>query len=318
MLESIVAGILSKYLGDFIVGLESENLSLNISGGHVVLENLQIKKECLAELELPITVKEGFLGKFSLEIPWSSLGSKPAVAVIEKVYLLIGPTNPSDYNINLVKKKHLETKKRKLQVNELLTSDPTKEEKKPIIEGEEKLSYTQKLIRTVVDNFQIFVKKIHIRYEDDISNPGRKFAIGATIENFQAESCDENWQSKFLKSESRKFVYKIASLRNFAVYWSPDCEFLSYKNIQQLGKQMEKLIYENGKRVDIQKDYILHPINGDLKIQLNQKEGDFNVPKLVADLMFDQVIGRLKEKQWQDLIYMGNYFTYYIRGIKVC
>lgn len=155
MLESIVAGILSKFLGDYIVGLESENLNLNISGGHVTLENLQIKKECLAELELPLQVKEGFLGKFSLEIPWSSLGSKPAIAVIERVFILIGPSKPSEYNKELVKRKTEETKRRKLQINELLASDPTKEDKKPVVEGNEKLSYTQKLIRTVVDNFQV-------------------------------------------------------------------------------------------------------------------------------------------------------------------
>ena len=317
MLEGIVAGILSKYLGDFIVGLEGENLSLNISGGHVVLENLQFKKECLAELELPITVKEGFLGKFSLEIPWSSLGSKPAVAVIDRVFLLVGPTQPADYDNKLVKKKHLETKRRKLQVNELLASDPTKEDKQPIIEGEEHLSYTQKLVRTVIDNFQIFVKKVHFRYEDDISHTGKKFALGFTLENFKAESCDENWKSKFLKSEGRKFVHKLASVKNFMFYWSSDCQFLQYNNINQLGKLMENLIYEEGKNSPLVNDYILHPINGTLKIQLNQKDADFSIPKLIADLGFDQVIIQLKERQWKDILYMGNYFTYYVRGIKV-
>ena len=59
MLEGIVSTILSTYLGDYVVGLEKQNLSLNIFGGHVVLENLQLKKEALADLQLPITIKEG-------------------------------------------------------------------------------------------------------------------------------------------------------------------------------------------------------------------------------------------------------------------
>lgn len=319
MLEGIVASILSRYLGDFIIGLEGENLSFNISGGHVVLENLQFKKECLAELELPITVKEGFLGKFSLEIPWSSMGSKPAVVIIDKVFLLVGPTKPSDYDSKLVKRKHNETKRRKLQVNELLSGDPTKETKKQQteVEEEEKQTYTQLLIKTVIDNLQVFVKKIHFRYEDDISNPNRKFAIGFTLENFRAESCDENWKAKFLKSEGRNFIHKIATVKNFMCYWSPDCNFLSYNNISQLGKLMENLIYEEGKASSLENDFLIYPINGSLKLLLNQSANDFSIPKIIADLAFEQVVVQLKQKQLRDLIYMGNYFSYYSRGIKV-
>ncbi len=61
MFESIIASILSSYLGDYIEGLERENLALSVFSGNVVLENLQLKKEALADLQLPITIKEGLL-----------------------------------------------------------------------------------------------------------------------------------------------------------------------------------------------------------------------------------------------------------------
>ena len=59
MFESIIAGILSRFLGDYVEGLEAENLSLSIVGGNVVLENLRLKKEALADLEVPLVVKDG-------------------------------------------------------------------------------------------------------------------------------------------------------------------------------------------------------------------------------------------------------------------
>jgi VPS13-like, N-terminal len=51
--------VLSKYLGAYVNGLQRENLQFSLSHGNVVLENLELKKEALDELDLPITVKEG-------------------------------------------------------------------------------------------------------------------------------------------------------------------------------------------------------------------------------------------------------------------
>jgi hypothetical protein len=59
MLEGVVASILSRYLGKYIDGLQKENINVSIGEGDLVLENLQLKKDALDELELPITVRSG-------------------------------------------------------------------------------------------------------------------------------------------------------------------------------------------------------------------------------------------------------------------
>jgi hypothetical protein len=123
MLEGIIATVLSRYLGDYIEGLERENLSLGISSGHVKLENLRLKKEALADLELPLEIKEGVLGSLALEIPWSEIYSKPSIARIDRLFVVCGPSKPSEYDPALVARKTLETKKRQLQLAELLASE---------------------------------------------------------------------------------------------------------------------------------------------------------------------------------------------------
>jgi vacuolar protein sorting-associated protein 13A/C len=91
LLERLASKILTTYLGEYVEGLDADNLSLNLSKGDVVLSNLRFKKSALQDIELPIVVKEGLLGKISLQIPWSSLGSKPAIVKLEKIFLLLGP-----------------------------------------------------------------------------------------------------------------------------------------------------------------------------------------------------------------------------------
>lgn len=111
VLESVVSALLSKYLGDYVDGLSTENLSLGIFSGEVVLENLALKRSALAGLHLPVTVKAGYLGarhsrsvrwrhslyvhtgKLTLKIPWKNLGTQPTIITVDKLFLIAVP-NP--------------------------------------------------------------------------------------------------------------------------------------------------------------------------------------------------------------------------------
>ena len=59
MLESLASTVLTRYLGEYVDGLQPENLKLHLGTGNVVLENLELKREALDRLELPINVKKG-------------------------------------------------------------------------------------------------------------------------------------------------------------------------------------------------------------------------------------------------------------------
>jgi vacuolar protein sorting-associated protein 13A/C len=64
VLESLAASLLEKYLGQYVSGFQKDNLKFSLSSGNAVLENLELKKEALDDLELPITVKAGKGVKF--------------------------------------------------------------------------------------------------------------------------------------------------------------------------------------------------------------------------------------------------------------
>lgn len=57
----------------------------------MVLENLEINPDALAEFNVPLAVKKGLLGRLQLSIPWRNLKTNPVIVKLIDVYLLIEP-----------------------------------------------------------------------------------------------------------------------------------------------------------------------------------------------------------------------------------
>lgn len=68
MFEAQVLGLLQRYLGKYVYGLDAESLRISVWRGDVELSNLRLKAEALDELNLPITVKSGLLGRLRLKV----------------------------------------------------------------------------------------------------------------------------------------------------------------------------------------------------------------------------------------------------------
>lgn len=68
MFEAQVLGLLQRYLGKYVYGLDAESLRISVWRGDVELSNLRLKPEALDELNLPITVKSGLLGRLRLKV----------------------------------------------------------------------------------------------------------------------------------------------------------------------------------------------------------------------------------------------------------
>ena len=68
MFEAQLAFYLNKYLGSYVYGVDPQSLKVSVFQGDVVLENLQLKPEALADLNLPVVVKAGLLGSLKLKV----------------------------------------------------------------------------------------------------------------------------------------------------------------------------------------------------------------------------------------------------------
>uniref|UniRef100_A0A673UTW3 Vacuolar protein sorting 13 homolog A n=1 Tax=Suricata suricatta TaxID=37032 RepID=A0A673UTW3_SURSU len=67
--ESVVVDVLNRFLGDYVVNLDTSQLTLGIWGGAVALKNLEIKENALSQLDVPFKVKVGHIEKQRVEKP---------------------------------------------------------------------------------------------------------------------------------------------------------------------------------------------------------------------------------------------------------
>lgn len=67
----------------------------------VTLHNLQLRVEALEYLQLPVTIKEGCIGRLSLTLPLRALYSRPIVVSIHDLVLHVGPRSDEEWHPEL-------------------------------------------------------------------------------------------------------------------------------------------------------------------------------------------------------------------------
>lgn len=74
--------------------------------------------------------------------------------------------------------------------------------------SEESDGFLSQLTTKVIDNLQVSIKNIHLRFEDNVSDPGHPFAAGITLKELSAVSTDGQWNPTFI-SEMTNTIHKV-------------------------------------------------------------------------------------------------------------
>ncbi|PWW77256.1 DUF1162-domain-containing protein [Tuber magnatum] len=278
--------------------------------GDVRLRNLELKKEALDQMKLPLNVMEGHLGQLTLQIPWSNLKGKPVKVIIEDVYLLANPKADQEYDEEEEQRRKQAVKQEKLQNAELL-QDRHPEGMSPE-ELQKNQSFTNSLVTKILDNLQITVKNIHIRYEDSLSTPGHPFSLGFTLEEFSAISTNENWEPNFIQ-DNVSITHKLAKLGSLAIYWNTDSEhFGGHPNTHATMVKDFKGLIASETNIPFDHQFVLKPVSGTGHIEMN-KTDRADVPRMITRMIFDEIGFIIDEDQYRDALMMVDNFHFYLR-----
>ncbi|KAL2823903.1 hypothetical protein BDW59DRAFT_148182 [Aspergillus cavernicola] len=316
MLEGLVANLLNRFLGIYIKNFDATQLNIGIWSGDVKLRNLELRREALDQLHLPLNVVEGHVGELTLSIPWSNLRGKPVKVDIEDVFLLAAPKEDSDYDPEEEERRTQAIKMDKIESAEILrerNSEGMSQE-----EQRRNQSFTQSLVTAVIDNLQISIKNVHIRYEDSLASPGHPFAVGFTLKELSAVSTDSEWKPTFIQSTSGT-THKLAILGALSVYWNTDTKLFGTGRGSDVGAEAQGIDHaellerlRSGVDNGDSNQFILRPVSGRAGLELD-KSGEHDRPAVNARLLFDEIGFVLDDEQYRDGLMLIDLFHCFIR-----
>ncbi|XP_056135016.1 intermembrane lipid transfer protein VPS13C [Lampris incognitus] len=296
--ESLVSDLLNRFIGDYVENLDKSQLKIGIWGGNVVLENLKVKENALSELNVPFKVKAGQVGKLTLKIPWKNLYNDSVVATLDGLYLLVVPGATIKYDAAKEERYTQEAKQKELQrIEEALQMAARRE--KP--QDEKKDTFAEKLGTQVIKNLEVKITSIHIRYEDDLSDPQRPISMGVTLAELSLQTADENWRTCIL-NEAAKIIYKLGRLECLCAYWNVNSPIFYRGSWEDIVAKLKGGISNKDQELkDYQ--YIFKPIFASAKMCINPNaELELKSPKAILHLEVQNIAIEMTKPQYLTMV----------------
>ncbi|XP_059807841.1 intermembrane lipid transfer protein VPS13D [Hypanus sabinus] len=287
MLEGLAAWVLNTYIGKYVNNLNTDQLSIALMKGAVELENLPLKKDALKELDLPFEVKAGFIGKITLQIPFYRPHVEPWVISISRLHLIGAPIKQSDFDEEAERS---QDRKRKC---ELLNALEAKWKRDQQQKGESYwYSVTASIVTRIVENVEMNVRDVHLRFEDEITNPEHPFAFGVCIKSVSVQNAEDELVEKSIRKKRLK-------IEDFSIYWDMDCELLGDVSASELQDAMDHCLENRDHK------YILEPVCASALLKRNgTKEAlrSRSTPRVQCDVKLKTIPLKLSQMQYQQLM----------------
>ena len=248
--------------------------------GKVVLENLVLKRDAVSALDIPVVMVHGNIGTVNVTVPWSNLKTEPMLVEIRDVHVVCRPRADHAVDADAVKRMQQQRKLERLakheQMIESVASSGESEEENDAdtdsavaqdAAAAQQESFYSALLTKIIDNVQVSIDNVHLRYEDDQSRPESPFACGVVVQRLSAHSCDSNWLQAFVADHS-KLVRKRVSLQHCAVYWQSDAELFvdGHRTATQVGELLNACVQNTQQSPLSPRSFIVAPVQASLKV----------------------------------------------------
>lgn len=311
MAKSLLLTVLVDVLGNYVEGLTRENLKLGVWSGNVELSNLQLKASALDQLSLPVRVVRGLLSNLRVEVPWTALDSKPVEVFIDGVYLLAAPLDTSRMSAEEARKMVLSANQAKLKQVEDAIMLAVHAHKQTANSASQKASYVQQLVTRILDNLEVTVSNLHIRYEDSYADKQSTFSCGITLEQLALAATDENWNARFVRRDASpaaaQDARKLGKLQNCTVYWNAISESYADADHDSWMAFMRGVIYREAGPVDGLQFVLLPPNSLQVKIT-HREQCNENTPTIDMVLESTEIKLNVSKEQYKQAMLLVKSF----------
>ncbi|XP_073839094.1 vacuolar protein sorting 13D isoform X2 [Musca autumnalis] len=303
MLNELITWVLNTYLGKYLEDFNPAQLSIALMSGEVELENVPIRRDALRSFGIPVEALSGSIGRIKLQIPVRQFRTSPWSIVIERVYGVFVPKDISEWDNEKEKDAEYAYKIRVLDAKEAnwRVDHGCNTESYYSLSYSNWINYGTSLVTNILENLELKINDVHLRYEDSITIPHFHHAAGIRINSISAQSCDSNWLPGAKNPAIQKVLFKILELKDFQLYWDKlditnACSGLSSKEL--LDKMNEACKFE-------QHNFLTNPINATLKFKrerCKQALRNKNRPRISCDVTVNQVNLSLSDIQYTEIV----------------
>ncbi|XP_063246351.1 intermembrane lipid transfer protein VPS13B isoform X2 [Prinia subflava] len=301
MLESYVTPILMSYVNRYIKNLKPSDLQLSLWGGDVVLSKLELKLDVLEqELKLPFTFLSGHIHELRIHVPWTKLGSEPVVITINTMECILklkdgAQEDHESCGSSSTNRSTTESMKSAVKARRVQQSASPDPDLPP--------GYVQSLIRRVVNNVNIVINNLILKYvEDDI-------VLSVNITSAECYTVDEFWDRAFMDISATDLI--LRKMINFS-----DCTVcLDKRNASgKIEFYQEPLLYKCSFRTRLHFTYDnlnskmpsiikIHTLVESLKLSISDQQLPMfiRIMQLGIALYYGE-IGNFKDGESEDLI----------------
>lgn len=318
MLQAILERIVLKYFGEYLMDFNQKNISLAIWNGSLKIQGLKFKPCILSELNLPIKLQYSWIGTLEILVPWSKLSAHPVEIRIMDIFIIVSPVKRNFWQTKFdnayIKMEFIQDLMKKLLIKQ--------KEKNPNISS--KSGYFDLIIAKIIDNIQLKIENIHIRFENDIMD--YPFTLGITLKQLTIETKDKTWSKmNFYDRTNPKNknipINKHLILRNFEVYLNSNDKLFFGKSetssiinekMNLFEKNMDYDISTSEKKTHLLRinDYLLN-VSFDLKLTINFDHNYYSLPEYLGEMNVENMNLNLKNTQIQDVINLLEFFNEY-------
>mmetsp|Transcript_31579 Transcript_31579/g.54701 ORF Transcript_31579/g.54701 Transcript_31579/m.54701 type:complete len:2374 (-) Transcript_31579:14-7135(-) len=300
-MNSAVASVLNKVLGDFVENLNADQLNISVFSGSLNLENLRIKRDAIEAFGLPFTIKQGSIGRIKAEIPWTSLSSSPLKIEIDSVFVHIVSSPTHEWVAKNQDKRLLKEKLSALSSFELYNSEELAVVAEP--------GYLEKLITKVLNNLQISITGVHVRI-DDFESSVKPYCVGFVLKSVSAFTCNKQWHREFI--DEGNYTYKLAQIEDLCVYLDDN---LDLRRTGELST-FQRLSVQEVNEVSPSHKFLVHPALVLVKIILNKSPRDLSSPQIHIELDDCTLKTKLEAQQLTHVFKLLEFLSYYNKFCK--
>ncbi|GJQ10858.1 hypothetical protein GpartN1_g2649.t1 [Galdieria partita] len=233
MLETLAADLLSRFLGQYIEGLETKNVSLGLWSGKLCLRSLSLRTEALSVfmaslgLDLGASVRRGEIEELEISVPWKNIWNSSSVISLKGLRVEAIPASASvstqeqSHNAQRRKRARLaadealrETKRQALvELSTSMKQNPNS--------NNNLSTWYQRLLTRVISRVQVNISDIVVKY---ILDEGNSFRIASWfyLKFMSVLSTDRSWEQNLGDLSDGPILYKVVNIQDLSFYVGED------------------------------------------------------------------------------------------------